>query len=254
MDDLLRALTRPAPGWLVLAAACAALIGVDAGRAFLHRAAAQRAREALAMAPRLEAAEQDAAEHRALRELKRRDVDALKRSLPHLTQSRRVAYEAGIRLQEEKRLLEKQWEILSTYVIIDEGESRLLRGEEPLESLPLAVFPPIPYGQGLKPLPTLTQVVSKERFAHPERGSYTEKDGQLTWNPPQVGPADRADALGEFVVFTRGPLILHGPAKNASEHARYPHYCLELTRDTARKLYSDSFIGAKILLKPAAKK
>ncbi|MFX7870812.1 hypothetical protein ABTK02_22800, partial [Acinetobacter baumannii] len=75
-------------------------------------------------------------------------VQLLKKGLPSLTRSRRELFEAGLELQEEKHLLEKQWEILTTSLLVDAQEQRIriLRGEEPLEGFKLPTFPPKPYG------------------------------------------------------------------------------------------------------------
>ena len=73
-------------------------------------------------------------------------------------------------------------------------------------------------------------------------------NGQLQWTPPQVGTSVRARALGEFVMFTNSKLILHGPPISEEDHARFPHICLGLDRETARKLYHSSFIGTRIQL------
>lgn len=242
-----------ASGPALLAVATALWIALDIARGAAQRDAAAQLAQARALKPAREAAARDAAEHASFRDLKLRDVAALKKNLPSLTQSRRALFEAGLQLQEEKHLLEKQWELMTTYLLIDEGDGRLriMRGEESLESFPLETPTAKPYGSPPYPPPPLTTVLSKERFAHPERGKYEEKDGQLSWTPPQVGPASRADALGEFVVFTRGPLILHGPAKVSKDHAAYPHYCLELSLPVARKAYAAASLGAKILIQPA---
>ena len=45
---------------------------------------------------------------------------------------------------------------------------------------------------------------------------------------------------------------LHGPPVNADDHERFPHICLGLDREAARKLYRSSFIGTKISLQHVA--
>ncbi len=90
------------------------------------------------------------------------------------------------------------------------------------------------------------RITSKERFAHPERGKAEEKDGVLTWTPPQVGESARSNALGEFVLFTNSGIIIHGPFKKEPEHAAYPHVCLGLSREDAARLYRGSFIGNRV--------
>jgi hypothetical protein len=213
-------------------------------RADLAEAAAE---SAAALADESEAvlSEQAAARDSRLTELER-----FKRGLPQLAESRRRVYEGGLQLQEEKRLLEKQVEIMTTYLLIDAAASKVhvMRGEQALQSLPLGEGAPRVLGQA-KPAPPLTHIVSKERYANPERPKSDQVGGQLQWEPPQVGDSARANALGEYVVFTRGPLILHGPPKKKEEHEAFAHACLELSAAAARILYRDSYIGTKVLLK-----
>jgi hypothetical protein len=186
----------------------------------------------------------------SLKDLKEQDLTRFKAGLSGAVRSKRALYEAGLSAQEEKRLLEKQLEIMTTYLMIDQETRRisLMRGEQILKSYPMAEASPRAFGGYDKPLPTILRIISKERFAHPERGKSEMVDGKLQWNPPQVGTSVRSNALGEYVMFTQGGLILHGPPRKAQEHATFPHYCLELPLATARDLYRNSFIGTKILL------
>ena len=212
---------------------------------------AQAARAGLeALSEEAQEADSALAEATTLREERLREVAAFKEGLPKLAESRRHIYEGGLQLQEEKRLLEKQLEIMTTYLLVDElgGKIHLMRGEQALESFPLAEGSPKAFG-GAKPAPALTSIISKERYAHPERPKSDQVGKQLNWEPPQVGESARANALGEYVVFTRGPLILHGPPKNEEEHAAFPHVCLQLPLPVARRLYSESYMGTKIMLK-----
>lgn len=142
---------------------------------------------------------------------------------------------------------------MSTYLLVDEGDKKihLMRGEQSLESYPIEYVPPQSFGEGAKAPATVSTIISKERFAHPERGKSEQVDGQLQWEPPQVGSSVRANALGEFVMFTRGSLILHGPPKKAEEHKAFAHYCLGLSLAVARRLYNSCYIGTKIVIKAA---
>ncbi len=101
-------------------------------------------------------------------------------------------------------------------------------------------------------MPRAAAIMSKERFAHPERPRSEQVGGQLQWEPPQVGTSVRANALGEYVMFTREGLVLHGPPLRAAEHEAYPHLCLSLPAATAARLYAKSFVGTKIALLPAS--
>ncbi len=192
---------------------------------------------------------QDVQELRSLRDLKVKDLDRLKAGLADMAQSKRTLYEAGLSLQDEKRSLEKLKEIMSTYLKIDEDKKMvyLMQGAQAMEEFPLTYTGPQAFGGEMKPLPGTVAITSKERFAHPERGQSEEVNGVLVWNPPQVGNSVRSNALGEFVMFTGSPLILHGPPKKAAEHETFPHYCIGLTQRSAQKLYTKSFIGTKIV-------
>src|SRR5437016_1353376 len=59
---------------------------------------------------------------RVLRDLKARDLASFKAGLARLTGSRRALYEAGLELQDEKRQLEKLWEVLTTYLLVDAAQ------------------------------------------------------------------------------------------------------------------------------------
>jgi hypothetical protein len=153
-------------------------------------------------------------------------------------------------LQEERRLLEKQLEIITTTLLINPALQRifLLRADQPLQSYLLSYIPLRAFGGAPESLPSTVRIISKERFAHPERGKSEEINGTLQWTPPQVGTSVRSNALGEFVMFTNSPLIIHGPPLNEEDHEKFPHICLGLDREAARKLYRASFIGTHIAL------
>lgn len=206
--------------------------------------------------------------YRSLRDLKELDVAQFKAGFSDLARSRKTLFEAGLSLQEERRLLEKQLEIMTTYLTMDPALRRifLMRGEQPLESYPVAHIPPRVFPAlgpiALEPatptvaipgprvsLPETARIISKERFAHPERGHSEQVDGELLYNPPQVGTSVRSNALGQYVMFTNSKLILHGPPVLEEDHEKFPHLCLGLDSEAARKLYRGSFIGTKILLK-----
>lgn len=240
--------------WLFLAAAVSIGIGWAARNAV--RTAALRAEDAAARsAASLDEAREALSMNAALRDERVSQLSTFQRNLAGITQSRRAIYEGGLQLQNEKRLLEKQLEIVQTYVLVEEEnrKAHVMRGEQALESFVVGSTPTW-YGGEVKPLPAVSTVISKERFAHPERGkSEQAPDGQLMYEPPQVGESARANALGEYVVFTKGPLILHGPPKKAEEHAAFPHVCLSLSLPVARKLYGATFIGTKVMYKPVPK-
>ena len=186
----------------------------------------------------------------ALADLKTHDVNQFKDGMSSLAQSNKALFETGLSLHEEKRLLEKQWEIMTTYLTVNPVLQRifLMRGDQPLESyligyVPLKVFGGLPAS-----IPRTVRIVSKERFANPDRGTSEMVNGKLQWEPPQVGTSVRSNALGEYVLFTNSRLILHGPPNNPVDHEAFPHLCLGLSLEAARNLYQHSFIGTKILL------
>jgi hypothetical protein len=188
--------------------------------------------------------------YQALAELKTQDLDKFKTGLSAVAQSKKMLFEAGLSAQAERRLLEKQWEILTTYLTIQLPLKRifLMRGDQPLESHLMQYVPLKACGGIPAAVPRIVRIVSKERFAHPERGKSEMIGGKLQWEPPQVGTSVRSNALGEYVMFTNSKLILHGPPKNAADHEAYPHLCIGLSLGAARSLYQHSFIGTKILL------
>jgi hypothetical protein len=194
--------------------------------------------------------ELDLAERRALRDLASRDLARARADAASLSKSRRALFEDGLALSEERRLLEKQWEILTLWVKVDPAADRLhfVRGDQTAESLPLGGAVPRIVGETGKPLPRSAVIASKERFAHPERPKVEQGAGPLQWEPPQVGTSARAAALGEFVTFTREGLVAHGPPLKPAEHDAYPHLCLSLPLATARALYAKAFLGTKIVL------
>jgi len=250
LEARLRALDRRVGAFGLLLAGAAVLgalwlmsrwVSANASRAADERAAMAVAREDLSL---------DLAERQALRDLVSRDFARAKASAATLTKSRKALYEGGLALSEEKRLLEKQLEIMSLWIRVEEAadKAHLMRGEQSAETLPLAGARPRAVGGDARALPRSATILSKERFASTERPKSDSAGGVLQWEPPQVGTSVRANALGEFVLFTREGLILHGPPLKAAEHEAFPHLCLSLPLPSARALYAKSFIGTKILL------
>ncbi len=186
------------------------------------------------------------------RDLKEQDVEQFKMNFSSAAVTNKMLFESGLSLQEERRLLEKQLDIMTTYLYINPSLQRifLMRGEEPLNSFLISYIPPKYLGaiSSSTVMPNSARIVSKERFAHPERGTSEIVDGKLRWNPPQVGASVRSRALGEFVMFTNSLLILHGPPTDEETHEQFPHVCIGLSLDAARRLYRGSFIGTRITL------
>jgi hypothetical protein len=234
--------------WVLIPLGAIVLVGMDQARLRLEHAA----NEAQSRYAWLEQTTADDAyaidQIRALRDNRGEDLAAVKGGLAKLTQSRQSKLETGIRLQEEKRLLEKQIEILTTYLLIDPDAEKVsvMNGGQALVSYPMRIDPD-------EELPHVMRIISKERYAHPEPGKYEEVDGKVHWEPPQAGTSVRANALGQYVLFTDGPLIIHGPPKKKEEHDKYEHACLHLDLAVAKRLYEKTFIGSKILVKKSSK-
>ncbi|MDE2313338.1 MAG: L,D-transpeptidase [Elusimicrobia bacterium] len=230
------------------AAAIVLLAAINALRVRLKSSALANRRQVQALSQNLDDAQDALADEQSLLDLKKDELSHAKSAVLNLTRSRQALYESGFELQEQERILQKQWEMLSTYLQIDiaSGKISVMRSGQALETYPIHDSPPRAFGGENAPLSPIVRIVSKERYAAPERGKSEEVNGHLEWQPPQVGTSARANALGEFVMFTNSALILHGPPKSPKDHAAYPHYCLGLSWPVARRLYKESFIGEKI--------
>ncbi|MFI5361945.1 MAG: hypothetical protein ACHQ49_08255 [Elusimicrobiota bacterium] len=251
-DRLLRALDRRVPLPELLAVAALLLLAPWALQSWLAARARLADGDAESSAAALDDLEQELSERQALRDLVSRDLSAEKKNAASLSVSRRALFEGGLALSEEKRLLEKQLEIMTTYLQIDVKGDRVqvMRGDLATETLPLGGARPRAVGGDKKPLPRAATIVSKERYAHAERGKSEVTEGRLDWEPPQVGTSARARALGENVLFTREGLVIHGPPLDKAEHEAYPHLCLTLPAAVSRRLYERSFIGTRVVLAP----
>jgi hypothetical protein len=253
VERLLERASRAAKARYVALCGLAALAVLQALVSWVRARVELQAPDVAAARAALEDSSRALSENAALRDLRAKDVARFKADLSKLTQSRRALFEGGLQVQEEYRLLLKQYEIMTTYLLVDEESHKvhLMRGEQSLESFSIGHTPQAFGGETKEPAPQAA-IVSKERFAHPERGKSETVDGQLKWEPPQVGESVRANALGEYVMFVKGSLILHGPPKKPAEHLEFPHYCLGLTLPVARRLYSQSYIGTRVRLQPSA--
>lgn len=254
-DAWLRRLDRRADALVLLAAGAGVLLLGWALQSWLEvrtgLAAVSRESAAAALAD----LELELAERGALRDLVAADLERARENASSLTRSRRALFEGGLRVSEETRLLRKQWEIMSTWLRLDEEAdlAHVMNGDQSAMSVSLQGARPRAVGGVDRPLPARAVISSKERFAHPERPVADTSQGLLNWEPPQVGTSVRANALGELVLFTREGLIVHGPPKKEAEHEAYPHLCLSLPPPAARRLYASSFIGTRIILRTEQK-
>lgn len=255
LETQLRALDRRVGAMGLAAAGAAVLAGLWLMGRWVAAHASLAADERVALSVAREDLDLDLAERQALSALVSRDFARAKASAATLSRARKALFEGGLALSEEKRLLEKQLEIMSLWIRLDEEADKvhLVRGDQTAESLLLAGARPRAAGGETRPLPRSATIVSKERFASTERPKSDQAGGVLQWEPPQVGTSVRASALGEFVLFTKEGLILHGPPLKEAEHEAFPHLCLALPRAAASRLYAQTFIGTKILLAPQAK-
>jgi hypothetical protein len=251
---LLRRLDRRAAAPLLLAVGALVLAACGMLQSWLAAHARLAATEHEAAVAALDDLDLELSERQALRDIVSRDLSQAKRNAASLSRSRRLLFEGGLALSEEKRLLEKQWEIMTTYLLVDLKNDRVqvMRGDQAFETWPLAGARPRAAGGDTKPLPKIATIVTKERYAHPERGKSEQVGGRLDWEPPQVGSSVRASALGENVMFTKEGLILHGPPLKTAEHEAYPHLCLTLPAATARRLYARSFVGTRVMIQDGA--
>jgi hypothetical protein len=249
-DHLLRRLDRRATAPLLLLAGGLILAGLWMLQSWVAARARLAEAEHEAAAVALDDLDLELSERQALRDLVSRDLTRAQSNAATLSRSRKALFEGGLALSEEKRLLEKQWEIMTTYLLVDLKNDRVqvMRGDQAFETWPLDGARPRASGGDTHPLPKIATIVTKERYAHPERGKSEQVGGRLDWEPPQVGSSVRASALGENVMFTKEGLILHGPPLKTAEHEAYPHLCLSLPAATARRLYSRSFVGTRVLI------
>ncbi|MBI4056073.1 MAG: L,D-transpeptidase [Elusimicrobia bacterium] len=180
--------------------------------------------------------------------MKTKDIQKIKSVLVSQTKTQKKFYEENLILADEKRQLEKQWDILITYLMLDAetGKLKLMKGDQAAKNY--KVEPVQCWGNYILENNKPITVTSKERFAHPERGRVEIQEGQLNWIPPQVGPASRNLALGEHVLFTNTSLILHAPAKDKQQHEAYPHCCIPMRSGTAKQVYDAVYVGSRILV------
>ena len=237
------------PGWLLTAAGIV-LASLLAGNAIITRQLSdvEGSLKIIGQAGGRSADYSD--ELRSIRDLKTLTAKKMKNSLTDMAKAKKMIYETGLSLQEEKRLLEKQLEILTTYLEVDEEAAKihLMRGDQTLKSFSFSAPLRVLGGEKRAAAP-LCRIISRERYAYTERGKAETTDAGLKWDPPQVGESRHDSALGEFVLFTDGPLVLHAPVANSVLHDSYPHLCAGLNLYSAKRLYESVFIGNKLLIK-----
>jgi len=240
-----------------------ALAGFAAGLALLamlgtldrgldRKLAAADADLARLSAPTIEEAEAALESISNLNALKASDLEKMKAAMVGLAQKQKKYYEERLALSEERRQLEKQLELLDTYLVIDSftDKIKVMRGDQVVKDFPfesLSCWGDVLRGTTPK-TPRAAQVTSKEFYAHPERGEVKIQDGKLAWTPPQIGDVSRSDALGRTVVFTNTPLILHAPPQKRPAHDSFPHCCLNMKAPMAKKVYDALYIGTRIIV------
>lgn len=180
--------------------------------------------------------------------LRARDVESTKKAMTGLARKQKSYYEERLALAEERRSLEKQLELLETRFLVADGKLKAVRAERVSQEFALA-GPATCWAEEGAPsvvAPAAAQVTAKEFYAHPERGRVEMKDGALIWTPPQVGTVSRQEGLGQYVLFTNTPLVLHLPPRDKAAHESYAHCCLPLDKKSAKSAYDAVFIGARL--------
>lgn len=251
MKEFQHKLFDSVPPWAALLLGIGVIAVLHQGGNWLEKQAKESQNRFEALKKPIEQSSQIREHYSSLRELKGEDVNRFKAGFSGLAKSRKALFETGLSLQEERRLLEKQLEIMTTTLLINPALQRVfvMRGDQPLAAYLISYIPPQAFGGVPDTVPGVVRIISKERFAHPERGTSEQVNGTLTYEPPQVGTSIRSNALGEFVIFTNSKLILHGPSVNPEDHEKFPHVCIGLDLEAARRLYRSSFIGTRIVLK-----
>src|SRR5258708_10261772 len=171
-EEVLKKLSGRAKTPAVVLSALVILVGLYA---FPHWLDQTRIQERIFERDLIRALEQTAAarEHiGSLEALKVTDLEELKAGISGNALSQKSLFESGLSLQEERRLLEKQLEIMTTTLLINPALQRifLLRADQPLQSYLISYFPVRAFGRAPETLPSSVRITSKERFAHPERG------------------------------------------------------------------------------------
>jgi hypothetical protein len=182
--------------------------------------------------------------------LRARDVRSTKKAMTGLARKQKTYYEERLALAEERRLLEKQLELLETRFVAADGKLKAVRAERVSQEFGLAGQATCWAEEGAPSVvvPASAQVTAKEFYAHPERGKVEMKDGTLIWTPPQVGTVSRQEGLGQYVLFTNTSLVVHLPPRDKVAHESYAHCCLPLDKKTAKSAYDAVFIGARLAL------
>jgi hypothetical protein len=180
----------------------------------------------------------------------------MKSAMTDLARAKKAYYEAGLALNEEKRQLEKQAELLSMHFKTDPaGGFRVMKGDQAIKDYKtkeLSCWQGESAEVALK-VPKTALVTAKEFHAHPQRGKVDLQNGRLLWTPPQTGLVERTAALGKYVIFTNTPLIIHLPSADRRSHEAYRHCCLPLEPAGAKKVYDSVFVGARIAVEPSQK-
>src|SRR5262249_9089163 len=142
-DALLDRISHPAHPVAVVSSGVIVLAGVVLMTRWLdHHLASQRAYNT-ELARTLDQASA-AREHMAsLETLKTNDLEQFKAGISGNAQTQKTLFESGLSLQEERRLLEKQLEIMNTSLLINPSLQRifLMRADQPLQSYLISYIP-----------------------------------------------------------------------------------------------------------------
>lgn len=237
---------RRLTGLELMALGVVVLAGLLAVYSILANWRQRLAEEQRALLPHLERVNTAIETADALYALRARDVEKTKQAMTGLARKQKSYYEERLALVEERRLLEKQLELLETRFAAGEGKLKALRAERVSQEFP--VGPLACYGEAVAAPAAV--VTAKEFYAHPERGKVEMLEGTLRWTPPQVGTVSRQEGLGQYVIFTNTSWIAHLPPKDKAKHEGYAHCCIPLARKTAKQAYDASFIGSRWTVGP----
>ena len=185
----------------------------------------------------------------SFRDLKEQDVARFKAGLPGLVKSKSSLYEMGLSVQERNGFWKNSGRSSTTYLLlVRHHRISLMRGEQVLKSYPVTDAPPKAFGGTPGPCRLSSELFPRSALPTRNAGNRKSWMGNSNGTRLRSGTSVRSNALGEYVMFTREGLILHGPPRDEKEHQAFPHHCLELSLSAAGTSYRSSFNGTKIFL------
>src|SRR5690242_1977797 len=117
-NRIIQILNEPSKFYWILIPALMVLIGMHEATTFLIHRSDINGTTLMELKKQYELASTSINRYHDLMELKEADVSKFKSGMSNTAQAKKMLFERGLSLQEEKRLLEKQWEIITTYLVI----------------------------------------------------------------------------------------------------------------------------------------